>query len=148
MGYLPKKTVLSAILVLLVFAGIFTFSMLDACPVKQKNCKNGREPVAFPHGMHMGAHDCLKCHHIYDSQHNNILDPGKLYSGTHNARCASCHGPDSSIKLTEAFHMQCIGCHMESSSIHRAGGPNLCGECHRDNKAAAESVMILGEKHD
>ncbi len=148
MNHLPKKTVLCGIFVILVFGGVFTFSIIAACPVDSKNCINGRDPVPFPHEMHMGRYDCLKCHHLYDSEHNNILNPMELYEGNPHIKCASCHSSESSTELTEAYHNQCIGCHYRSSGIRHAGGPNLCGECHRSGKQDAEPVMILGDQHD
>lgn len=148
MSYLPKKTMLGIILVLFVFGGIFTFSMLDACPVDRQTCPDQRDPVAFPHDMHMGQNDCLDCHHVFDEQNNNILDPGELYPGNPHVKCGSCHGPDSRLNHREAFHMQCIGCHFKNSGMDRAGGPALCGECHKDNSDAPDFVMILGEQHD
>jgi len=146
--YLPKKAIFCAILILLVFGGVFTFSMLDACPVEKKTCTDQRLPVAFPHDMHMGQYDCLDCHHVFDQQHNNILDPGELYAGNPLIKCESCHGAESQLNREEAFHGQCIGCHFKSGGIDQAGGPNLCGECHKDNKGAGDFVMILGETHD
>jgi len=98
--------------------------------------------------MHMGQYDCLDCHHIYDKEHNNILNPMDLYAGNSHAECAACHNTESRIKLQEAFHMQCIGCHFNTGQIDRPGGPNLCGECHKHNKGSSDFVMILGESDD
>lgn len=148
MGPLPKKTVLSGIVILLIFGGIFTFSMLGACPVERENCRDQRDPVAFPHDMHMSQYDCLDCHHVYDKAHNNILDPAELYAGNPHVKCASCHDDRSKINLQEAFHLQCIGCHFNTGRINAPGGPNLCGQCHKANKGSPDIVMILGEQHD
>lgn len=148
MSLLPRKTLLCGIFILLVFGGIFTISMLAACPVQKPACPDQRDPVAFPHDLHMGQYDCLACHHVYDRQHNNILDPSELYAGNPHVQCASCHDAQSRITRQEAFHQQCIGCHAQTGGIARPGGPSLCGQCHKDQSDAPEFVMILGEPHD
>lgn len=147
-NHLPKTIILCGLFILLIFGTIFTLSILTACPVDREECNNQRKPVAFPHDMHMGWYDCLDCHHIYDKEHNNILDPMDLYANNPHVKCASCHDSESKIKLQEAFHLQCIGCHFNTGRIDRPGGPNLCGQCHKNNKGSSDLVMILGESHD
>ncbi len=146
--HFPKITLSYGIFILLILGTIFTFSILVACPVSREDCNDQREPVVFPHDMHMGHNDCLDCHHIYDKEHNNILNPMELYAGNPHVKCASCHSAESKIKLQEAFHLQCIGCHFNTGRIDRPGGPNLCGECHKNNKGSSDFDMILGESND
>lgn len=146
--HLPKKTIMSGIFILLIFCGIFTFSILGACPVERENCQDFRPPVAFPHDMHMSQYDCLDCHHVYDKAHNNILDPMELYAGNSYVKCASCHNSQNKLELQEAFHQQCIGCHYKTDRIGSPSGPNLCGECHKKREGSSDVVMILGEQHD
>ena len=149
MNQIPTKTVFSGIFIVLIFGGIFTLSMLNACPVERENCPNHRKPVAFPHDMHMTEFDCLDCHHLYDKHHNNILNPMELYAGNPHVKCASCHGPGHKLNRQEAFHQQCIRCHLDFGRLGAAnGGPSLCGDCHKPTKKASDVVMILGEAHD
>jgi len=146
---IPTKTILSGTFILLIFVGIFTFSMPDACPVKSKSCGDQRNPVAFPHDMHMTEFDCLDCHHIYDKQHNNILDPMELYAGNPHVKCASCHNAKHRLNQRDAFHQQCIRCHLDFGRVGAAtGGPRLCGDCHQRAQETSDVGMILGEPHD
>ena len=41
--------------------------------------------------------------------------------------CGECHEPDAEdmVKRSEAFHMQCKGCHEDDGT-----GPINCSECH------------------
>lgn len=142
MLHLPRQTVFAAVLVLLAAGGVFTFSVLTICTAEEVGCKGSRGPVAFDHDFHMAGYDCLACHHVYDREHNNILDPAELYAGNPVIRCAACHDRNADIDRQEAFHEQCIGCHYED------GGPKLCGECHIHEAPSTEFVIILGEHDD
>lgn len=149
MHQIPKKTILSGILIVLILGGIFTLSILNACPVEQKNCPTHRNPVSFPHDMHMTEFGCLDCHHIYDKDQNNILDPMELYAGNPHVKCASCHDDGHRLNRQEAFHQQCIRCHLDFGGLGAAAsGPSLCGECHKPAEKTPDVGMILGEPHD
>ena len=80
--------------------------------------ENRYEPVIFSHGMHtLVAEDCATCHHK--------SEPGQTLA------CKECHGAPFDPKnlnmpgLKGAYHLQCMGCHMEIGS-----GPLGCTECH------------------
>lgn len=148
MTHIPKKTIFCGLFVLVAFAGVFSFSILAACPVEKTPCRDLRDPVLFPHEMHMGLYDCLECHHVYDEAGTNILDPMELYPGSPQAECTSCHVGSSRLNRRDAYHSQCIGCHSATTRIRSPGGPYLCGECHRKQDRRADAGMILGEPHD
>jgi hypothetical protein len=102
--------------------------------------------VGFPHEQHIVLYDCLECHHVYDDQRNNILDPGALYEDNPDIRCIACHKSDAAIDPMRAFHRQCIGCHNQESAANRPSGPNMCSECHRPKeKIPPDYEMIIGE---
>ena len=88
-----------------------------------------RSGVNFPHQKHMIAvDDCMKCHHRYENG-RNTLDTDDLAANNHAIRCPSCHGfsGNSKYNLTEAYHLQCIGCH---EKMEKSAGPRLCAGCH------------------
>ena len=139
----PSSTVLYKTLFL--FSGaVILLSAVSARPLTEDFCKGKHGPVAFPHELHMDLYDCLAYHHDYDSSGHNVIDPGDLYPGSPSVRCASCHDINHKINLEEAFHRQCIGCHVDTDEIGRPGGPIFCGECHGSHKHAPESDIILG----
>jgi c(7)-type cytochrome triheme protein len=88
-----------------------------------------RTAVNFPHELHMGPLECLDCHHQYEDG-KNVLDPGELEEGTGEATCNACHDEQSDVRLMEAFHRECIGCHIARRKAGKSTGPELCGECH------------------
>ena len=103
-----------------------------------------RSATVFPHQLHLEAYDCLECHHDYRDG-RNVLDEDELEEGNPDILCSACHDSQSNIDLKDAFHQQCVGCHIESrpryfisgrgiqwKSILSPGssGPRCCGECH------------------
>ncbi len=96
----------------------------DGYPKKQ------RSGVVFPHEFHMGEFDCLDCHHDYDNG-ENVLDESELEEGNTGLMCISCHDDGSKVDLKQAFHRQCVVCHMQLRKAKQPTGPELCGECHR-----------------
>lgn len=88
-----------------------------------------RPPVAFPHELHMGLYECLDCHHAFEDG-TNILDEDELYEGNEDVKCAACHGPGDNPDLQQAFHYQCMRCHIEVRKSGETSGPELCGSCH------------------
>ena len=126
-------------------AGIAIFLLQNRCPDENDACNCNREKVGFPHELHMMLYDCLECHHVYDDQKNNILDPGELYEDNPDIRCLSCHGPDAAIDTMTAFHRQCIGCHNREASAGLASGPNMCSGCHcREEAITPDYDMVVG----
>lgn len=87
-----------------------------------------RRPAAvFDHDSHNETaeiEDCFVCHHVWE---NGQLVPDESSEDT---PCSDCHaltaGPDNSISLINAFHIQCRSCH-----VKRGKGPLLCGQCHK-----------------
>lgn len=65
--------------------------------------------VHFSHVDHANwVPDCTTCHHTGDFP-----------------KCSSCHGAlEDARKRTDAFHMQCKGCHREE------GISTACTDCH------------------
>ncbi len=130
----------------LVFSGGIVFFIINASPVSEPGCDHQREPVAFPHEMHMANYDCLDCHHVYDDRNNNMLDAMELYSENPDIMCISCHTPDSRINFQMAFHRQCIGCHKKETISGQVSGPVMCGDCHLPDALMPENYeMIIGD---
>lgn len=85
-------------------------------------------PVAFSHMKHNMEYGvtCAECHHWQDE------DPAY--------QCSACHDPDQKqgkvLKLKNAFHADCKGCHKEVAEAGRY--PNApyqkCNYCHEDSK--------------
>ena len=85
-----------------------------------------RAPAVFNHEEHNETADieeCSECHHVYDEDGQKIED-----ESSEDMQCAECHEENSSGRqpaLDKAFHVNCMGCHLEQKK-----GPILCGECH------------------
>lgn len=89
-----------------------------------------RSAVPFNHGLHMETIECLSCHHRYENG-KNVLDESELEKEvTKDVKCVSCHNQKTKTNLKEAFHHQCMGCHMNFRKTGRNSGPELCGHCH------------------
>jgi len=75
--------------------------------------------VRFSHQGHADI-QCITCHHTS--------------SGIRIKRaCRSCHTTSSRMPRNshDAFHKQCIGCHLELKKAGRSTGPaKLCSHCH------------------
>ena len=103
-----------------------------------------RSAVAFPHGTHMAALDCLNCHHRMEKG-KNTLDAGALEEKAKGVRCQDCHAvkgtriaPDldpTQTPLMQAFHKQCLGCHQKTAASGKKAGPRTCAGCHPVAKA-------------
>lgn len=142
----PIKTKCCLLLFLILIGGIAVFAMRNKCPDEETPCEGQREQVGFSHELHMGLYDCLECHHDYDAEKNNVLDPMELYQGNPDIKCRSCHGPETVIDPMMAFHRQCMGCHNREASAGRASGPNMCSGCHRQEAMAPSKYdMIIGD---
>ena len=115
---------------------VLTGSALRAQPDKmildssKTSGKKGRPAVTFPHNRHIEVGlGCKDCHHIYEKG-ENVLDESKLEEGNQNIRCSACHGTKFPPNLQQAFHDQCMGCHMKYQKEKKKTGPRFCGECH------------------
>ena len=92
--------------------------------------KKGRPVVTFPHSQHIEAGlDCKACHHIYQNG-KNVLNENQLAVGNPEIRCSKCHGERLRLPLQQAFHDQCIGCHVRHQQEKKKTGPRYCGACH------------------
>ena len=101
--------------------------ILDSSKVLEKK---GRPVVTFPHSQHIEAvSDCKVCHHIYQNG-KNVLDESQLVPGNPEIRCLKCHGERLHLPLQQAFHDQCIGCHVRHKHEKKRTGPRYCGACH------------------
>ncbi len=82
-------------------------------------------PVKFrTHDEHVtyAARRCERCHHD--------LKDGKK---TEPEGCTTCHNREAAtIKLPEAMHRACRGCHIEKWKEGHAGRPLYCLDCHRE----------------
>jgi hypothetical protein len=115
---------------------VLTGSALRAQPDKmildssKTSNKKGRPAVTFPHNRHVEAGlVCKDCHHIYENG-KNVLDESKLEAGNQEIRCSTCHGSKLHPNLQQAFHDQCMGCHVKYQKEKKETGPRFCGECH------------------
>ncbi|KIX15171.1 cytochrome C [Dethiosulfatarculus sandiegensis] len=85
-----------------------------------------RPAVHFSHEKHAESLECVRCHHDYDEFMNN--------TGGEGNRCADCHEKepgDNPLSLIDAFHTQCMECHLEIDQRGLAENiPLACGECH------------------
>ena len=97
-------------------------------------CAAGK--VLFDHKIHLGDYDlgCTDCHHHNEEDESSLRACGECHFGQDMAAdsktCEQCHEPDEVsaeevLQRTDAFHMQCIGCHKESEA-----GPEECAACH------------------
>ena len=149
MKYFPAKTKICFILAFLFFAGIGILSLMGACPIDKIECSKKREPVGFPHEMHMESYDCEVCHHVYDENKNNVIDTMELYEDNPDIMCSSCHASDNTINTQEAFHRKCLGCHNEEATMGQAAIPTMCNDCHRpESEFLNEYDMIIRGQND
>lgn len=88
-----------------------------------------RPPVSFDHELHMGLYECTACHHDYENG-VNALNEDDLVEGNPAIRCGSCHDGQSDVERQQAYHRQCIGCHIDERKAGQARAPEMCGSCH------------------
>ena len=116
----------AAVVVVLFLAASLAFSQESTIVLNHKELGAHERPlVKFSHEKHSTNIECLQCHHDYDAYHNNKGGDGRP--------CSDCHGrPDKKglLPLSDAFHMQCKGCHEVMHALGKKTGPVMCGECH------------------
>ncbi|MBI4633198.1 MAG: cytochrome c3 family protein [Deltaproteobacteria bacterium] len=101
--------------------------ILDSSNASQNK---GRPAVTFFHNRHVEAGlDCKACHHLYQKG-KNILDESQLVEGNPAIRCSQCHAAQLRLNVQQAFHSQCIGCHVTYQKEKKKTVPRYCGECH------------------
>ena len=78
-------------------------------------------PVAFPHGVHAKAINCVVCHH----KDKDPRTPEK---------CRTCHltkkVKEKAPPIQDAFHTKCQTCHIEAKP-KGASAPTKCNDCHK-----------------
>lgn len=131
-----KGKCIRTLMILVATMIALTGSVLRAQPDKiildssKTSDKKGRPVVTFPHNRHIEVGlGCKDCHHIYENG-ENVLDESKLEAGNQDIRCSTCHGSKLRPNLQQAFHDQCMGCHMKYQKEKKKTGPRFCGECH------------------
>lgn len=107
-----KKTVLIGLISILALVALTAAVGLQDDVVKYES-KLGT--VTFNHKAHvdMGT-TCKTCHHTLAED-----------TGTPDKKCTECHTGDSDVKVKDAYHKACQGCHKEQKA-----GPTKCKECH------------------
>jgi len=129
-----KRSLLWTAAAILVFIGLIPMTAARAQEEEMElsigNTEDAqRSPVIFSHDLHMGIYECLACHHDYQNG-VNVLDENNLEEGNPAILCANCHNNQADPDLQEAFHRQCIGCHIEVRKSGQPSGPEMCGNCH------------------
>lgn len=85
------------------------------------------ELVFFSHDYHADNYkiQCAHCHHVYESG-KNVWEEGMPVD-----ECSACHGTNK-VELTNAYHMNCWGCHKRLKEIDsNSDAPTVtCESCH------------------
>jgi hypothetical protein len=120
MGMKNETALAYAVAFVLLAAGIVCYAAFPERPPEvpiRIMFENTAGKVLLDHKGHASEEGygiaCKDCHHDIEEE------------GAKPEACSSCHDPDAEIKLPEAFHKQCIGCHEEGGS-----GPVECSGCH------------------
>jgi Class III cytochrome C family len=99
--------------------------------------------VLFDHQTHSSVNgyalDCYDCHHHPPDDKDALTacdkcHPAELKQGTVPDSCLECHDAsdieDAEYpKLSDAFHQQCIQCHVQFGA-GPGEGPDNCSKCH------------------
>jgi predicted CXXCH cytochrome family protein len=121
------KQLLAAAAALLLLVPLAALSQDAVMVLKHKEVGPHQRPaVSFNHEKHSASIDCLQCHHDFDSYMNNRGGDGQPCSSCHNRKATK-----ETIALTDAFHVQCKGCHENMRDLAKQAGPVMCGECHK-----------------
>jgi hypothetical protein len=120
MGMKNETTLAYAIAFVLLAVGIVCYAAFPVRPPEipiRIMFKSTAGKVLLDHRGHASEEGygiaCKDCHHDLEKE------------GAKPEACSSCHDADSEIKLPDAFHKECIGCHEEGGS-----GPVECSGCH------------------
>ena len=118
-----EKTVAYCLAAILLVVGVVCYA---AFPQEKPEdpirimLKSAGGTVLFDHKEHASedgyGFDCTECHHMWEND------------GTKPGACTECHydeAEDDMPKLSDAFHMQCIGCHEDDGTA-----PVECSACH------------------
>ncbi len=134
-----SRIICAAALLTILLAAVHGFSQEEMMFVGNSDFDNPvRAPAVFEHDAHNETaelEDCTVCHHLY-------VD-GELVEdeSSEDQACSECHAVSDSSdspSLRRAFHLNCKGCHLESSA-----GPIMCAECHRND---ADTKTLPAEK--
>ncbi len=122
-------------------------------------------PVSFDHALHLEVAECTNCHHHTTGQPATESSCARCHNNTDGAdavSCSECHAEKrfsaEIIKQTSAsdhyhidkpglkgaYHLNCVGCHLES------GGSTGCEDCHQmtDKGSKVFRVSLAGNKTD
>jgi DNA-directed RNA polymerase subunit RPC12/RpoP len=127
-GILMKHVkLLLFLLIFAAFAPVSAFSQDSVIPLDHSELGTHQRPIVqFNHELHASEIDCLRCHHDYDKFLNN--------KGGEGQPCSTCHqaaeAKDQMVRLKDAFHLSCTGCHQKMLAQGRPSGPVTCGGCH------------------
>lgn len=97
---------------------------------------SNRQPMRFTHALHYQhvsamEQKCDACHHQYDEEKKQLI-----YRKGEEAACRYCHKherAENTRSLRDAFHFQCINCHINKKPTGNHG-PIVCRGCHADRK--------------
>ncbi|NCC24480.1 MAG: hypothetical protein EOM25_04645 [Deltaproteobacteria bacterium] len=99
--------------------------------------------VYFSHDYHADHYqiECKHCHHVYKNG-VNIWDESMPVD-----ECSVCHGTNK-VELTNAYHMNCWGCHKRLKEIEsRSDAPTVqCNACHLSPSDYAKEKKRVDEK--
>ncbi len=105
-------------LLALVALSATAVEMAETMSLKAEGGENA--PVTFEHRLHAMNRGipCMKCHHNMDKVGTPKCAPG----------CHTLAGQEGVLKLEEAFHKNCWGCHQ--SPPKGKAPPTECAQCH------------------
>jgi hypothetical protein len=133
MNHNMRSVLLAIIMVAFIGLNLVPFAAAQEAEIvlgADQDAPSQRPSVVFTHELHMELLECLACHHAYEDG-VNVLDEDELVEGNPAIRCAACHNDQADLERQEAYHRQCIGCHIETRKADAASGPEMCGACHR-----------------
>jgi predicted CXXCH cytochrome family protein len=94
-----------------------------------------RPPVYYPHDAHtitleLVGDSCDRCHMTTKEGEMSLLF-NRLANESHD-------------QVMEAYHSDCIDCHVETIDDGREAGPVTCGECHDDSPDYVSTRVSMG----
>ena len=128
---MKKGTLISATVFLttLAFAAIGVLTAADLPEeiiIKSEGYKSRwGGAVPFSHQGHFEDYglDCRECHHVFEDGENVWQEGDPI------GKCAECHNPlkreGKAMRLPNAYHVNCKGCHKEMRDEK-----DQCGLCH------------------
>ena len=112
------KNKILGIFTILAFLGVGVFVFAQSDVIEIGEIAKIYQPTKFGHKAHVDIGlECKKCHHTGDQK-----------------KCSECHKAEAGaegdpIKLKDAYHKQCKGCHTEQKQAGK-NAPTSCTACH------------------